>query len=141
MDEANVSGIDLTKVYNSAAPAIVRLTALRLSQAESYTMPGDWVKSLPSLDLEYLLAMLNNVTDDEDNEYTEAFVLLALILAQAEGIDISDSLAAQRHANALSMFVLLESLNRKGVADVVHMNMSFGEDALSLPLAKGKVQT
>lgn len=133
-----MQGIDLNKVYHSAAPAVVRLTALQLSQAPSYTRPGEWLENLTGADLEYLMMILDQMDDTRDNPYTEAMILLSMILAQAEGVDTESEGTAHKHVNVLAQFLVLESMFRKGLIDINRTNMSFGEDAKDLPIAAAK---
>lgn len=130
-----MQGIDLNKVYHSAAPAVIRLTALELSRAPSYTRPGEWLAKLTDADLEYLMIILDQVDDTPDNPYTESMILLAMILAQAEGVDSDHQGVAHKHVSSLAHFLVLESLYRKGAADLIRDNMSFGDDAKDLPIA------
>jgi hypothetical protein len=132
-----MNGIDLNKVYHSDAPAVIRLTALELSKAPSYTKPGEWLARLPLIDLQYLIMLLDQVNDLPDNPYSQAMILLAMILAQAEGVDSESANATYKHVHTLQTFLILESLHRKGVTEVIHANMSFGDDAGNLTISKG----
>lgn len=136
----SVAAINFQKAAESHHfPAIVRLTALQLVHTEQqYTKPGEWLKALPYYDLQHLIAMCNDLVDDPTDPITEAVIVLTMILTQAEGVLVEDATDMRKHVGALINFLAMESLARKGLIEIVHENISFGDDAGSLIVARAK---
>lgn len=89
-----------------------------------YMRVGDFMKELSDWDLDVLL----HLCDDEENEHFEELVLIAEMLAVAEGLDSGTVEVIHERTNHLITLFAIESLHRKGLAKVFHENMSFGED-------------
>jgi hypothetical protein len=130
------AGVDLQKVVSSNLPAIVRLTALQAIHSDSmYSRPGDWLRTISDYDLYQLIDMSDQLTNDMGDKVTESFVALTMLLMQAEGVPF-DECDLRPHVGALIHFLVMEGLARKGLIDVTYQNISFGDDAGPLEIAR-----
>lgn len=103
--------------------AITKMLAVQLRE-RPYKTPGDFMKSLSDGDVQ----MLVDLTEREEDEHFAEFLLIAEMLAQAEGLERADEEMMMERVNSMIGFVVCESLARKGMVKVHHENMSFGED-------------
>lgn len=127
--------VNMTKAFvDMDLPAVVRLAAHQATQAGGYMKPGAWLKQLHTYDLRSLMMMIDDVGFDLDNPASKALVALAMILVQAEGLEIGDGFQGQ--VNQLGLFLTTESLARKGLVEVYYDNISFGDDAGELQIAR-----
>jgi len=81
--------------------------------------------------------MFHGSDSSQELETETEMLLLACLLAMGEGLDITDNpdeLVAR--CQSLVSFIAVESLHRRGFADVIHKNMSLGADAATLDIAK-----
>lgn len=136
-----MQSVNLQKVINSNAPAVIRLTAQQV-KSQPYMKVGEWLKALNDTDLEYLGQLVDAIVERPEEEEVgakvDAWILLTLILVQAEGLDVPDSALLTQQMNALAHFLTLEKLYRKGLIDVMHDNLSLGDDVGELPVASLK---
>ena len=118
----------------SMMPA-TRLLAVDIKQCP-YMSVGDFFKNLPDDQLRDLL----DVSENEDDPRFSELILIAEMLAQAEGVDGQEQhtdvtdLVHQR-VSQLVIFITLESLYRKKLIKLRRENMSFGEDMADKPIA------
>lgn len=103
--------------------ALTKMLAVQLRE-RPYTTPGDYMRSLSDGDIQ----MLVELTDKEEDEHFAEILLLAEMLAQAEGLERADEDTMMERVNAMIGFIVIESLARKGMVKVHYENMSFGED-------------
>lgn len=117
--------IDLKKIAaQSDFLAVTKLLAASL-QIDPYMSPGPWFKQLSDHDL----AVLANVVEEgPDGEHFEELLLIAEMLAQAEGIAERNIELATERVNMLVVLLTCESLRRKGLVKVNYENVSFGDD-------------
>lgn len=109
--------------------AVTRLLAVDL-MAKPYMKVGDFIKNLSDSDLETLCDVCDRANDDSPDTRFEEIVLISQMLAEAEGVAFDMSLDdIMARTNQMSVFLVIESLHRKGLVKVYHENMSFGEDA------------
>lgn len=127
MDEFEIEGysLNLKKIAEqSDFLAVTRLLASSLT-IEPYMTPGKWFKQLSDHDL----ALLSDVIEaGQDGDHFEELLLIAEMLAGAEGIDERNLTAATERVNMLTILLTCVSLARKGLVKVNYENMSFGED-------------
>lgn len=119
-------------VEQSEFLAVTRLLATHIIQ-NPYMRISDFIRNLSDSDLIVLLDIFEDMIEAEDNEdcenvHAEEFVLIAEMLALAEGLDGPTVEQSMKRTNQLSMFLTLESLRRKGLVKLHYENMSFGED-------------
>lgn len=104
--------------------AVTKLLAQSL-MIEPYLTPGKWFKQLSDHDLN----MLSGVIDEGDEgPHFQELLLIAEMLAQAEGVDERNLTAATERVNMLTILLTCVSLARKGMVKVNYQNMSFGAD-------------
>lgn len=111
--------------------AVTRLLANSLIK-NPYMRVCDFVGNVSDCDLEILLDIYEegckvDLSDDVDSRLEE-FIIIAEMLAIAEGLDWSSANDAVKRTNQLSVFLTLESLKRKSLIKLHYENMSFGED-------------
>jgi transcription elongation factor GreA-like protein len=111
-----------------------RLLAIDI-KTNGYASLKDFFNDMPEEDLEAYLEMMEHFEDTDSNE-GEELVLLASMLALAEGIDpgLNDDNEylelMSRRCNQLFFLLTIESLARKGLVRFYRENISFGEDML-----------
>ena len=137
---------DVTINYDKIIESKEMLSVTRLLAADlknnPYMTVGDFIINLSTGDLATLLDIVDrNNSDDkvaEANEHLGDIMLIAEILARAEGLE-TDNLDQMAHRMQMfSTYIVIESLRRKGLVDVFHNNMSFGEDAGEKMIVKKK---
>lgn len=127
--------IDLHKAQDyKELPAVARLVAHQAKGA-GYLRLGDWLRNLHPYDLRMLSTIIDECQDTIDDPATATMISLTMILVQAEGLPLNpDELSGQ--VNQLGMFITTESLARKGIVEVFYDNVSLGDDAGTLPIAR-----
>lgn len=129
--------VSMKKAFEqSDLPAIVRVTAWQAMQGNGYLKPGKWLHDLHPLDLVYLLNVIEQCEDHPDDPSTALMISLTMVLVQAEGLSVDDSDWLNGCVNQLGMFLITESLARKGLVDIEYGNVSFDDDAGDIPFAK-----
>jgi predicted DNA-binding transcriptional regulator len=105
------------------SPAFIRLLAVDLIQ-NPYKSVGDFLKELNDSDLELLM----NLVEEPEDMSTQNILLLAMMLATAEGLEFAkDEKQVQMRMAQLTSFIVVESLYRKGLIKAYHENMTFDE--------------
>lgn len=98
---------------------------VRMVRKNEYLTVGEYMTSLTSSQLEEML----EAADDEENVKFEEFLLIAEILARAEGLEGSEDFdVLHRRLNILIGLIAVEGLSRKGMIRAYPQNFSFGED-------------
>lgn len=121
--------------------AVTRKLATFLSVNEYITV-GEFIRQLSDRELSDLLYISEffgeDVEDDSDEpSYVDDFILIAAMLSEAEGSGIKlNEESAPGLVSMLTSFLIIESLDRKGMAKAIHKNMSFGEDMMDAVIAK-----
>lgn len=103
--------------------AITKFLAMRLMD-NPYIKVSDFLQELSNEDLQTLL----EISDDEENERLEEVILISEMLAVGEGLDSANAEVSLERTNQFAVFLVLESLKRKGLVKLHYENMSFGED-------------
>lgn len=131
MLESGEWGVNYREVMNDKKRmSVTRLLAAALV-SEPYLTVKDFLIGLSDTDLETLMEIYDDgVFKEEAEEDPRAAdaILIAEMLAQAEGLSHGDIEETVRRVSALSMFLVVESLARKGLVKIHRNNMSFGED-------------
>lgn len=126
--------INIDKVVNSKnMMPTTRMLAMRL-QRNPYTTIKDFLENLSDVELDTLIevsedgldASAGSVAEGEDR-FSE-LVLMAEMLAKAEGLHTSSLEDMTSRTNTLITFIACEGLARKGLVEVWRENMSLGED-------------
>ena len=102
---------------------IIRCMAVDMMQ-NPYMSIGDFFVRLNDEEVQYLIDQCEDV---EDPKFSE-IVLMAEMLAVAEGLEQGNEDEIHKRTNQFCVLVAIESLGRKGLAKVFRENMSFGED-------------
>lgn len=127
----------LDKVINERSHMpVTRLLAVDMKQCP-YMSVGEFFQNIPDDQLRELLEVAE---DQEDPRFAE-LILIAEMLAQAEGVDDqeeSDDIIDIVHhrVSQLVIFITLESLYRKKLIKLHRENMSFGEDMADKVIAE-----
>lgn len=133
-DEHDLEGhsVNLAKVSDCTDMlAVTRILAMDM-QSNPYTTVGHFIKNLTYADL-MTLAEIDSSTDDFQN-----IILIAEMLASAEGVMEKTLDDVTQRASMMMTFLTCETLYRKGMVDVFHDNMSFGDDSGEKIIVKKK---
>ena len=84
------------------------------------------------------LALIMEISEDEEDERMGDLLLMSEMLARAEGVDTPDIETVQGHLQAFISFAAIASLHRKDLLDAHYENMSFGEEFHKHIIAKRK---
>lgn len=123
-DETKEYYVVLEKVLASKEHlSVTRLLAASLI-AEPYMTVQQWLIGLSDRDLDILL----QTAEDEDSKEFGELLLIAQMLATAEGLSPGDLDIITQRVAALTGFIVVESLFRKGMVKIYRENMSFGEE-------------
>jgi hypothetical protein len=120
---------------------IVRLTAAGLI-SNPYNTVGNWLQNVANGDLNDLLKIINEQHDayeldpDAMIDAYDNIVLLTLILAQSEGVDLEDFDDLHDNVGILSILLTTEGLARKGLVDIMYDQVSFGSEFRDVVVAK-----
>lgn len=120
---------------------IVRLTAAGLI-SNPYNTVGNWLQNVANGDLNDLLEIINEQHDayeldpDAMIDAYDNIVLLTLILAQSEGVDLEDFDDLHDNVGILSILLTTEGLARKGLVDIMYDQVSFGSEFRDVVVAK-----
>lgn len=130
MSEEGTEGT-FSVVYSKVAESkdmldVTRLLAFDLI-ANPYMTVGEFLKNMSDSNLEILLDVIEEDEDKEGGRYAE-LLLIAEMLARAEGEDEGDIDVLTLRTNAFTSFLVIESLARRGLVKIYRENMSFGED-------------
>lgn len=128
MDLSNFSSdeeffhLDFNKIYeNNTVSSITKSLAHTIQQYGYYSI-GDFFKSLSDEDL----TTINDWFEIRDRE--EEILLLVLLLSKGEATECNDLDMLVDRFTKLGIFATSESLYRKGLVDLFHDKLSFGED-------------
>lgn len=138
-------GLNLKMIQDSPQTwSINKSVAFKLALNQFMTV-GDFFKNLSDADLNFLnekveLIALNAASEEVTEDVMEAeteMMLLNCLLSIAEGLDIaSDDEVMMMRSTILLTLVTSELLCRKGLVTLQRENMSLGEDAYDLELAR-----
>lgn len=132
-EESNLTEwtLQLEKIHKQKGySAVTRLLAASLMM-NPYMSVGAFFQSISDDDLESLLQKSEDIGKAEEGECqpgTEEILLIAMMLAQAEGCPAQDLDELHDNVSILSVFIAGTSLARKGIVDAYYDNMSFGPD-------------
>ena len=123
-DEEGEFSINYEKVlHEEKFLPVTRLLAADLIKSQ-YMPIGDFIKSLSDNTLEEL----NEICGDENHPNFEEMILIAEMLAAAEGTNIGGTPEVHQRLNLFITWMAIESLKRKGLVKVYYENISFGDD-------------
>ena len=112
---------------------MVRLLAADLMK-NPYMTIGTYLQKARDSDLQLIL---ESSEDDEDERLCD-ILLMAEMLAKAEGVETDSIEDVHNHLNAFITLVAVASLERKGLIDADYDVMSFGEEFAHHTIAKRK---
>ena len=126
--------VNYDKVFrtNSVLP-LARLLAATLME-NPYMTVGTYMQKARDSEL----ALIMEISEDEEDERMSDLLLMAEMLARAEGVDSPDIETVQGHLQAFISFAAIASLDRKDLIDTHYENMSFGEEFHEHIIAKRK---
>lgn len=106
---------------------------VRLIRKNEYLTPGEYLASMTSSQMDEM----NEVSNDEEDPRMEEFLLIAEMLARAEGLEASEDFdVLQKRLNILVALIAVECLYRKGMIKVYRENFSFGDDMNTKKIAE-----
>ena len=117
---------------NSVLP-MVRLLAATLME-NPYMTVGMYMQKARDKEL----ALIMEISEDEEDERMGDILLMSEMLARAEGVETKDIKEVHKHLQAFISFAVIASLDRKNLVDVHYENMSFGEEYNEHIIAKRK---
>lgn len=135
-DDLSSMHINYEKVVESDMLAVTRLLAANILK-NPYMRVGDFIKNLADGDLE---ALRDIVEGDSDHPRFEELLVISEMLAKAEGLSTDTLDDMTKRTNMLCAMLTLESLFRKGLIELYHDNMSFGDEEGDKMIAKLKDQ-
>lgn len=104
------------------------LSVTRMLAADIMSTPymsvGDFMCKLSDEELATLL----DISEHEEHPRLDEILLISEMLASAEGLEGSTIETAHDRINQFCVFLVLESLKRKGLVKLRYENMSLGED-------------
>jgi hypothetical protein len=111
---------------------VTRLLAADL-KSNPYMTVGHFLKNISDADLKILNDIVEESSDlDPDDEVTNPgladVVLITEMLVRAEDLFSEDDTALMKRVNHFMIMITCENLARKGLVQVLHSNLSFGED-------------
>lgn len=112
---------------------MTRLLAADLRQ-NPYMTPGLYFQSANETDLELIM----EISEDDEDERMSDLLLMAEMLARAEGVESEDMDAVAHHLNSFISLAAVTLLDRKNLVDAVYDNMSFGSEYSKHIIAKRK---
>ena len=117
--------------------AVTRLLAAQMKETP-YRKVGEFFKQLSDNDLDTLSDICDEYHDnkDENTAHFEELLLIAEMLAAAEGVNDRTLDDVMGRTTQLMVFIALEALYRKNMIKLHHDNMSFGDDAGSKIVAE-----
>jgi len=126
--------INYEKVFktNSVLP-MARLLAATLME-NPYMSVGMYLQKARDKEL----ALILEISEDEEDDRMCDILLMAEMLARAEGVETPDIEAVQSHIQSFISFVALASLDRKNLIEAHYNNMSFGSEFQKHIIAKKK---
>jgi len=126
--------VNYEKVFktNSVLP-MARLLAAKLME-NPYMTVGMYMQKARDSEL----ALIMEISEDEEDERMGDILLMSEMLARAEGVDTPDIETVQGHLQAFISFAAIASLHRKDLIDAHYENMSFGEEFHKHIIAKRK---
>ena len=113
---------------DTTSHSAVRILAYQLKENPYYRI-GPFLKSLNDADLQELQEIAETQAEmgDDVHDPFEAIVLLGLMLAAAEGVDITDE-SIHHIANVMTALITMEALRRRGFVEVMYDKVSFGPE-------------
>ncbi|CAB5221981.1 hypothetical protein UFOVP242_195 [uncultured Caudovirales phage] len=112
---------------------MVRLLAADLMKNPYMTL-GSYFQTAKDTDLELIL----EASEDEEDERLSDILLMAEMLARAEGVTTEDFDDVHNHLNIFITLAAVASLDRKDLIDADYDVMSFGEEFAKHVVAKRK---
>ena len=107
---------------------LVPRTARSIVANHGYLTSGDWAKSLSEDELRELIEAAQDFdTSGGESPTSTEFVLLAMMLAQAEGLDTTDD-GIPELVSVLVGIAVVEKAGRLGMGTVHHSKLTFGGD-------------
>ena len=117
---------------NSILP-MVRLLAADLMN-NPYMTIGAYLQRARDEDLQLIL----EASEDEEDERLSDILLMAEMLAKAEGVETDSFEEVYKHLNCFITLAAVASLERKGLIEADYDVMSFGEEFAHHAIAKRK---
>jgi predicted house-cleaning noncanonical NTP pyrophosphatase (MazG superfamily) len=102
---------------------MVRLLAAELSQNPYMTL-GQYFQNANETDLELIM----EISEDENDERMSDLLLMAEMMAKAEGVETEDMDEVAHHLNSFISLAAVTLLDRKNLVDAYYSNMSLGSE-------------
>ena len=106
---------------------------VRMIQKNEYLTVGEYLQSITTSQLDEML----DVAENEENPKMEEFLLIAEMLARAEGLEGSEDFdILHKRLNIFIALIAIESLYRRDMIRIYRENMSFGDDMNTKKIAE-----
>ena len=120
--------------------AFTRLAAINIKNSK-YVMIGEFFKGIPQADLDMLSKLADRAvtgfgTQEEVSQAINELLILTEMLANAEGMPSMNDEQSYSNLNFMMTIIACISLERKGIADVIYENISFGDDMRTKEIVK-----
>lgn len=133
-------GVNLDMIIKDGSRYILAQDMATLIKMNGLITVGTLLKSIEDDKLQTMINFIEETFQDEDpGDHTchEELMLLALMMVQAEGGQIGiDPDEAIKYMNSTMMYLMMESLSRKGLIELKHENISFDEAVANRVVAK-----
>lgn len=132
--------IEMQKVADEQSVlSVTRLLASKLIK-KPYMSVGSFFKDISDTDLQLLLDISDTLGDDVEEEdqhpNSSDILLIAEMLARAEGVHASNINETTSNMKAFVGFLCIESLARKGLVRAFRDRFSFGAEMQSITIAE-----
>ena len=123
-------------IKSEVAPAYLKLYLLNNKETASYLKPSHFFKTLQSNDLEALSAICEEMYDkDAKDSSIKIVMLLGIILAQLEGVELEDSEQVHQAMQTTVLLTALEKLKRSNLVEVEYDAFTY-DTSVDAPIAK-----
>lgn len=143
MNELSEYRVNLDQVIQKDDHYIVAQDVAVLVKMNGLMSVGSIMKSIPDDHLQEMVDFIEETYQEEPIGQTchEELMILSLMLIQAEGgqISMSEEFAVNSMHQTM-LFLMMESLYRKGLIELIHENLSFDEASSNRSVAKATKQ-
>lgn len=131
-----LNSLDYDKILSSDRCSAITKTLCRQLMKTPYMTLGDFFKNLSTTDVKLLSCEVELSKDDDD--ILSDLLIMSELLSRAEGCDPLTDQDTFDNVNYFCVLVTCESLARKGLVDIFHENMSFGNDLKNAEVVRRK---
>lgn len=97
-------------------------------KSRGYITPGDYFSNVHLSDLEILRRLVDSFHTDKNIDDQQNLMLLAILMASAEGIDVCDE-HIENFLKSIIILTTIEYLDRNNLAVAIRKNFTFDPDS------------